>query len=79
MKDRFAAAWNDDIADQRHKGTRFGTLWMKPDEMTGDATITVEFLNLPGIARADVLKDAIGVLEQEYALAVAQISEPQGR
>ena len=47
--------------------------------MTGDATLTVEFLNQTPLTRADVLKDIIGVLEREYSLAVASFSKDDPR
>ena len=77
MKDRFAAAFSH--VGERHKGTRIGTLWAKIDEMTGDATLTVEFLNQTPLTRADVLKDIIGVLEREYSLAVASFCKDDPR
>ena len=76
MKDRFAAQW--DSVGERHKGTRIGTLWAKLDNGTGDATITVQFLEEMAITRADILQDIIGVLQREYGLAVAMICQPEG-
>ena len=65
MADKFAG---DDvkIRDQRHKGKRIGTLWIKESEITGDVTLTEDFLERGALERADVLKDIIGVLEREY-------------
>ena len=71
-KDRHAAAWAE-IGD-RHKGRRIGTLWLGREEMSGDVTLTVDFLDREAVDRADVLRDCILVIEREYALAVSQTS-----
>jgi len=76
MRDRFAAAFAS-VGD-RHKGRRIGTIWRNVSEETGDVTLTVEFLDLDALTRADVLQDAIGVLEREYALAVSLIGRDNG-
>lgn len=70
-RDRFAAAFAE--CGERHKGTRIGMLWADYNNSTGDATLTIEFLDMPPLCRADILKDAIGVLEREYELAVASM------
>ena len=70
-KDRYAAAWAQ--VGERHKGRRIGTLWLSEAGMSGDATLTVDFLDKPGLDRADVLLDCIGVLDREYRLAVGSI------
>ena len=75
MKDRFAGIWRTPL--YRHKGTRIGTLWLDRGGIEGDVTITTDFLDMSAIERADVLNDIIGLLTDEYALAVSQMREPQ--
>lgn len=71
-QDRFAAAWAEGL--DRHKGERIGTIWAKRRSGTGDATLTVDFLDADALLRADILQDVIGVLQREYELAVASIT-----
>ncbi len=65
MADKFAGD-DVEIRDQRHKGKRIGTLWLKKSEITGDVTLTEDFLERDALECADVLKDVIGVLQREY-------------
>jgi hypothetical protein len=73
MKDRFAADWDEGIANQRHKGRRVGTLWMEKD--SGDVTLTMHFSTFDALYRADVLGDIIGVLHREYDYAVTGVKQ----
>ena len=69
--DRFAAAWAD--VGTRHKRRRVGTIWADYDDGDGDVTLTVGFLNEAPLMKADILGDAIGLLQREYDLAVEGI------
>ncbi len=71
MKDRFAAAFDD--VGERHKGIRIGTIWRSEANGSGDVTLTADFLDMPAIYRADILRDVLGVLAREYDLAVDSI------
>lgn len=70
-RDKFAAEWAQ--IPGRHKGKRMGHIWFSGDDVSGDATLSYDFLALDPIARADVLQDVIGVLQQEYEYAVSGI------
>lgn len=55
---------------ERHKGTRFGTLWANYETGEADVTVTMEFSDYYGLMRADLLQDVIGILQREYEKAL---------
>ena len=77
MSDRYAADWLKSISDCRHRGERIGTLWLSRSGVTGDATLTVNFLDMSPLERADVLADIIGGLPTEYDAARLSIGRGQ--
>jgi hypothetical protein len=60
---------------ERHKGTRFGTLWADYKTGEGDVTITLEFCEENWLMRADLLKDVIGLLSREYEHVLKKLDE----
>lgn len=72
MAERYAAHQYD--VGNRHRGSRIGTLWFDEDCISGDATISADFLELTPIERADVLQDIIGVLQREYEFTLIEMT-----
>jgi hypothetical protein len=60
---------------ERHKGTRFGTLWADYETGEGDVTITLEFCDESWLMRADLLQDVIKLLTREYEQALKGMEE----
>ena len=60
---------------ERHKGTRFGTLWADYKTGEGDVTITLEFCEEDWLMRADLLQDVIGLLNREYEHVLKKLKE----
>lgn len=51
---------------ERHRKGKIGTIWWDVENHEGDVTMSVDFLQVGWLAKADVLKDVIGLLEREY-------------
>lgn len=70
MTDRFA---HPDLDCERHKGKRFGTLWMQHGG--GDVTLNIDFDGLSPIEKADILSDVLGVLKTEYERSLVALQK----
>jgi len=59
----------------RHRGKKIGTLWAHLNGLEGDVTISKNLMEIipDALARADILKDIIGLLEREYERSVKLI------
>ena len=60
---------------ERHKGTRFGTLWADYKTGEGDVTITLEFCEEDWLMQIDLLQDVIGLLTREYEHVLKELTE----
>lgn len=59
---------------KRRKGKRIGTLWIREKNMSGDVTITSDFIErYYALDRADILQSIIERLQQEHAKHVELI------
>jgi hypothetical protein len=69
MTDRFANAGQ--YGGRRHKGTRVATIWAQYGD--GDITIAPVFDTMHAVERADLLQDAIFILQEEYEIAIEEM------
>ena len=53
---------------KRYKRGKIGTIWWDTKDHEADVTISVDFLKEDWLIKADVLKDVIGLLTQEYEM-----------
>ena len=64
MADRFTHGWDED--EKRRKGWRCGTLWCANADVDGEVTLSPEYDDLYPLAKLDLIRDWIGLLEREF-------------
>jgi hypothetical protein len=64
MADRFTDP--NGYTGTRSKGKRMGTLWIQPEIIEADVTLSPLFDELDDLERLDALQDVIGLLQREY-------------
>jgi hypothetical protein len=64
MTDRYTLGWDK----HRHKGDRMGSLWCIKNDVDGDVTLSEAYDELYSLAKLDLIRDWIGLLEREYTI-----------